>query len=86
MAEVIYVLCALTSGLCTVLLWRSWQRTRTPLLLWSSLCFVGLFLNNLLLFVDLVMTPPELDLSIVRTIPALLGVVALLYGLVCESS
>ena len=84
MADVVYVLCALTSLACAVLLWRGWRRSRARLLFWSALCFIGLFLNNALLIVDLRMLP-RLDLAVVRTIPALLGAMALVYGLVWDT-
>jgi hypothetical protein len=84
MADVVYVLCALTSLACAVLLWRGWRRSRVRLLFWSALCFVGLFLNNALLIVDLRVLP-QVDLALVRTIPALLGAAALVYGLVWDT-
>jgi hypothetical protein len=84
MADVVYVLCALTSLACAVLLWRGWRRSRVRLLFWSALCFVGLFLNNVLLIVDVRMLP-TVDLAIVRTVPALLGAAALVYGLVWDT-
>jgi hypothetical protein len=83
MAETVYLLCALTSILCAALLWRSYSRTHTSLLLWSCLCFSGLAANNILLFVDLVMVP-GIDLSVLRGIIALAGMMALIFGLVCE--
>ena len=84
MAIFVYVLCALTSLACAVLLLRGYLRSRARLLLWSGLCFVGLFLNNVLLIVD-VRLVPDTDLSIWRTLPALAGLGALIYGLVWES-
>ena len=81
---VVYALCALTSTLCAVMLLRGYVRSRVKLLLWSGLCFVGLALNNVALFVDLRVLP-ETDLSVVRTIPAVIGVAILIYGLVWES-
>ena len=84
MADVVYVLCALTSLACAVLLWRGWRRSRARLLLWSAICFVGLFLNNLLLVIDLRVVP-QVDLALVRTVPALLGAMALVYGLVWDT-
>lgn len=85
MAEAVYVLCALTSCLCAALLLRGYRRTRTRLLFWSSLCFVGLALNNVLLFVDLVLTA-QTDLSMVRSLPALAGLVLMFLGLVREAT
>jgi heme/copper-type cytochrome/quinol oxidase subunit 4 len=81
---IIYALCAVTSIVCAWLLLRGYARTRFRLLLWSGLCFVGLALNNILLFIDLRVLP-ETDLSLVRTLPALLGVGLLLYGLLWEA-
>jgi hypothetical protein len=80
----VYVLCALTSLACAVLLLRGWRRSRLRLLLWSGLCFVGLAANNVLLVVDLRMAP-EADLSFVRTLPALAGVALLLYGFIWDA-
>ena len=84
MAEVVYLLCALTSTFCALLQVRSYSRQRTRLLLWSSACFVGLALNNVMLFVDLVVVP-DLDLSVLRTGSALVAVLMLLVGLIWES-
>jgi hypothetical protein len=81
MAEAIYLLCAVTSIACAWLLVRSYAKTRTSLLLWSSACFVGLALNNALLFVDLIVVP-SVDLSMVRALAGLVAVSALLVGLV----
>jgi hypothetical protein len=83
MAELVYLLCVVTSAACAGLLIRTYLRTRTRLLLWSSLCFAGLTLNNALLFVDLVLVP-ELDLSLVRAAVALVAMCALLVGLVLD--
>lgn len=84
MIETIYLLCALTSIACAVLLWRGWRRSRARLLLWSTLCFAGLALNNVLLIVD-TRVLPEADLALVRLLPALLGAAALIYGLVWDA-
>lgn len=80
-ADAVYVLCALTSFACFVLLARGYRDSRTPLLLWSSLCFAGLFLSNVLLIVD-VRLIPSVDLRVVRQLPALVGVALLVYGLI----
>jgi hypothetical protein len=84
MAEAVYLLCAATSTLCALLLIRNWRRTRSRLLLWSSLAFVGLALNNILLFVDLVVVP-EVDLSLVRGGLALAALSILVFGLVWDA-
>jgi hypothetical protein len=84
MAEAVYVLCALTSLFCAGLLIRSYRAQRTRLLLWSSLCFIGLALNNALLVVDLIIVP-QVDLSLLRTAVAVVAMFLLLVGLIWES-
>ena len=84
LASAVYVLCALTSAACALLLLRAYRQTRVRLLLWSGLCFVGFALNNLVLIIDERMAPAT-DLSTWRTLPALAGVALLVYGLVWES-
>lgn len=85
LANAIYILCALTSILCTAMLVRGYRQTRVRLLFWSACCFAGLTLNNILLIVDLrVLT--AVDLQIWRTVPAIIGVALLVYGLVWESA
>ena len=85
MAEAVYVLCALTSAVCAVLLWRGWSRARARLLLWSAVCFTLLTVNNVLLFVDLVVVT-DVDLSETRTATGLAGLLVLLYGLIYDRS
>jgi len=85
MAEAIYVLCGVTSVACAALLLRAYSRTGVRLLLWSSLCFVGLALNNVLLVVDLVICLTDVDLTVYRAATAFAGLVPLVFGLVWES-
>lgn len=84
MAEVVYVLCAMTSVLCAGLLLRSYLANRSRLLLWSTLCFIGLAANNVLLFVDLVVVP-DIDLRFLRTGSGIAGLGLLAFGLIWES-
>ena len=86
MAEAVYALCALTSIACAVMLLRGYVRSRARFLLWSSLCFVGLAVNNVLLFIDNVIYPDVEWISPAwRSGVALLGIVLLLYGLIWEA-
>jgi hypothetical protein len=85
MAEAVYILCALTSIACAVMLARGYLRSRARLLLWSSLCFAGFATNNALLFIDKVLLPTQVDLSTWRTVAALLGLLVLLYGLIWDA-
>jgi hypothetical protein len=83
MAATVYILSALISLACAALLLRSYIQTRTALLLWAAVCFLGLTLNNTLLFVDEVVAT-DVDLSLWQTIPALAGMLALAFGLLWE--
>lgn len=84
MAAIVYLLCATTSLACSVFLLRAYQHRRVKLLFWSGLCFVGLALNNVLLFIDLEMYP-DANLFLVRSLPALAGLMLLIYGLIWDS-
>jgi hypothetical protein len=84
MDTVVYALCALTSIACAVLLLRGYAASGVRLLLWGGLCFTGLALNNILLFIDLGLVP-TVDLSVWRSIPALAGLILLIYGLVWDA-
>jgi len=81
--EVAYILCALVSLLCAVLLLRGFFRGRHRLLLWSGLCFAGLTVANALVFVDLVMLP-DVDLYPLRLAVTAVSVLTLLLGLLWE--
>jgi hypothetical protein len=85
MSDLVFVLCAATSLAVAVLLLRGYARGRARLLLWSGLCFVFMFLSNVLLIVD-VNTPPEMvDLSFWRSVPTLVGIGLLLFGLIWDA-
>ena len=84
MAETVYILCALTSAACAVLLLRGYLRSKARLLMWSSLCFIALTLNNIVLFVDKILLP-EKDLTLLRTGTALVGLVLLVFGLIWDA-
>jgi len=86
MAETVYLLCALASTFCAWLLIRNYRRTRLRLALWTCLCFAGLALNNVLLFIDLVLLPRTVDLSLARTFIALAAIVLLIVGLIWEEA
>lgn len=85
MAETVFVVCALASMLCAGLLWRSYRRERGALLFWSSVCFIWLAANNVVLFVDRVIAP-DIDLAVWRGLTALVGLGAFVYGLVWEET
>ncbi|HZU24491.1 MAG TPA: DUF5985 family protein [Bryobacteraceae bacterium] len=84
MAGAVYILGVLTSLACAILLLRAWGRVRMRLLLWSGLCFAGLSISNLLIFVDLVILP-NVDLYVLRLGTAAVSMLLLLYGLIWDS-
>ena len=84
MAELVYILCAATSMFCAFLLFRSYRAQRSRLLLLSTLCFVGLAVNSIVLVLDLVVLP-QADLRLARTLVAYVSILAFLLGLVWES-
>jgi hypothetical protein len=86
MAPAVYVLCIVTSAFCATVLWREYARTRTPLLLWSSLSFFAWAANHVLVFTDLVILPGAIDLSMVRALVALTAITLLLYGLIGDTA
>ncbi|MBA3937279.1 MAG: hypothetical protein H0X38_07445 [Planctomycetes bacterium] len=81
MAAIVYLLCALTSSACALLLYRGYRSTRTALLMWSGWCFAGLTLTNGVLFIDMIMLPGT-DLRLVRDALSLASVLVLLVGLI----
>lgn len=83
MKEVAYILCALVSLLCAVLLLRGYFRGRHRLLLWSGICFAGLTVANSLVFLDLVILP-QTDLYPLRLVVTAASVLTLLFGLLWE--
>jgi hypothetical protein len=80
----VYLLAILTSLGCTVLLFRGYRRARVRLLLWSALCFVGLTISNVALFLDLVVFP-DVELRPLRLAGTLIGLVFLLLGFIWDS-
>ena len=85
MEQVAYAIGVLISIFCAFLLTRSYLVQRTPLLLWCSLCFVGLALNNILLFTDLFVVP-EVNLEPWRNGTALVSMSLMLIGLIWEEA
>lgn len=88
MAGLIYALCAAAALGCAWLLLAAHRRSGARLLLWGGLCFVGLTVNNLLVFADLVLVPElalRADLYLWRNVAALLAGAVLIYGLVWDT-
>jgi hypothetical protein len=83
MATFFYIMCALVSLACGVLLLRAYATSRLRLLLWSGVCFLGLALSNLLVFIDLHLLP-QMDLYGFRLVTGTVAMMILLYGLIWE--
>ena len=83
MGPAVYILSSVTFASCAILLLRGYWRMKQRLLLWSSLCFFGLAISNLLLFLDLVILA-DVNLYIWRLITAAVATLLLLYGLIWE--
>lgn len=84
MKSAAYILSSITFATCALLLMRGYLKSRQALLLWSSLCFFGLGLSNLLVFVDLIILP-NIDLYLLRLGTAAVSMVLLLFGLIWEA-
>jgi hypothetical protein len=82
---VLFLLAALTSFGCMALLFRGYRRTGARLLFWSALCFIFLTFNNVLLFVDTILLPTQVDLRPYRLVAALVGIGCLLYAFIWEA-
>lgn len=84
MAITVYLLCAVASLLCAVLLLRGYRASRAPLLFWAALCFFILVVTNSLLFIDLIVFP-QIDLALWRSGITLAALGLFLYGLIFDS-
>jgi hypothetical protein len=85
MASAVYLLGTLVTLLCAWLLLRAYIQTRTRLLLWSGLCFVGLTIANAILCIDLLVLGTHVSLYRLRLGTAAFAMLLLLYGLIFES-
>ena len=85
-ASAVYILCALTSAACAVMLLRGYLRSKARFLLWSCLCFAAFFANNLLLMIDKVFVPETVWFpQPLRSSVALVGLCLLIYGLIWDA-
>src|SRR5262245_42913296 len=70
----LFALAAVTSIGCMWLLFRGYVRSGVRLLFWTALCFVFLSINNVVLFVDTIVLPTQVDLRVWRLSAALAGI------------
>jgi hypothetical protein len=85
MAKAVYILCALLSIICAGLLFRGYKKNQSKLLLWSSLGFMMLAINNIIVCIDLVILP-QVDFGggLLRNLAGAIGGALLLFGLIWE--
>ena len=79
----VYLLCFATSAACAFLLARSYFASRMRLLLWSAICFLLLAANNLVVVVDMLLTP-DISLRLLRLTLAFCAVSVLLFGFIWD--
>lgn len=84
MAEAVYLLCALASLACAGLLARAYAKSPSRLLLFSSICFACLAVNSVLLVLDRVVWPTEVDLRLPRVLLGVVGLGVMLWALVTQ--
>jgi hypothetical protein len=77
------VVAVLATVACSVVLFRGYILQRVRVLKWSAIFFAFLTVNNVALFVD-VLVFPSLDLRLARLIPTVMGTACLLYGFVWD--
>jgi len=80
----VYLLCFATSAACAFLLARTFLKSRSRMLFWSSLCFALLAVVNLAVIFDLVIYPQDIDLKPLRLGLTLLAVAVLLFGFIWD--
>ncbi len=84
MAEAVYILCALTGLACAVLLGRAYVRNPSRFLLFSSVCFAALTINSMLLVIDRIILPEQVDLRAWRIGVASLGLGVMLWSFITQ--
>jgi hypothetical protein len=85
MAAAVFILCAVTSGVCGGLLLRGWRHSGVRLLLFAALCFIGFTVNNVMLVVDELLLPDR-DLELTRDLSGFAAVAVLLVGLIWDAT
>lgn len=84
METLVYLFCAVTNIVCAVLLFRSYLRSRAKLVFWGFVFFGCFALSNIVLFFDLGVLPPSVDLSLYRDSLTIVGLAAIIFGLIKE--
>ncbi len=85
MSSIVFSLCAIASIYVAYLLARAYRLRPSRILFWSAICFGGLALNNIVLFVDLVLMPNEVTFALARNTIIVGSIGSLIYGLVWDT-
>jgi hypothetical protein len=85
MPGLVYILCALTSLGSAVLLWRAVGKPGNGLLFWSGVCFLGMAINNVLMYIDSVLFPTFYMYEL-PNIVALVSIIILSLALIWHST
>jgi len=85
MAELVYMLCAVMSLMCALMLLRGYHYSKTRLLLWASISFTLIAVINMFLFFDMAVVP-NLDLNgpFWRNVLGAISGTVLMVGLIWE--
>jgi len=81
MSSSVYILLAIVSIYCAVVLLKSYFRVKVPLLLWAGLFFCGYVITSVLVVGEKVIFD-SWDTHIFRMSVALISTLLLLYGLI----
>lgn len=82
--NIVYLFCAVVTIGCAVLLVRGYLRFRVKLVFWGAIFFICFAMSNIVLFFDLAILPPSVDLSPYRDALTLAGLIAMIFGLIKE--
>lgn len=85
MSSIVFSLCALASIYVAYILAKAYRERPSRILFWSAICFSGLALNNIVLFIDLVLMPTEVTFALLRNTIIVASVGSLVYGLVWDT-
>lgn len=84
MAAIVYLLCTLSSILCTYLVFRTYRASGARFLLSCTIGFSGLAVANAILFIDLLLVP-GVDMLVYRQLTTFISLLALVWGFVWET-
>ncbi|MEP6883581.1 MAG: DUF5985 family protein [Gammaproteobacteria bacterium] len=83
MIQTMYALCALVSVACAAFSLQQYLANGSKFLRWATLCFMGLAVNNILIYLDDILHRGG-DFFMWRAAAALAGMTAFIYGLIWD--